>query len=171
MIEKTSRIVFEGARDGQQKFDYFMVGLTGALFAYIAQTYKPRELGINPSSLEPLALVFLALSFFIGLKRIETSLAAMRLNHDMLDCAEKAGLLTKAIAEGTGDGYNAESGEFVSYQELPERRQRYMIQSQAAREVLESTINRGARYYSYRNHFLFAGFAAIFLAKLLLPYA
>lgn len=170
MAEEKSMIVFEGAREGQQKFDYFVAGLTGALFAYIAQTYVPEKFGFDPAGLEPLALLFLAVSFFLALKRIELTNIIMRLNHDMLAAAEKAGNMTKALASHTGDGFNAESGEIVPFRDLPARRQNYMLQAQAAEHALLAKISKSERYYTYRNHFLIAGFAAIFLAKLLQPY-
>jgi hypothetical protein len=45
-----------------------------------------------------------------------------------------------------------------------------MLQAQAAEHALLAKIGKSERYYTYRNHFLIAGFAAIFLAKLLQPY-
>lgn len=163
--------IFAGAREAQQKFDYFVTGVAGALFAYIAQTYTPKELAVAPSSLEPFALVCLALSFYFGLRRIEASVVVMRLNHEMLDCQEKAGNMTKAMFEGRGGGFNPHSGDLIHAHELPARRDAYMKLADAAQLGAESSANRGERHYARRNLFLFSGFAAIFLAKLLQPYA
>jgi hypothetical protein len=171
MSEKKSMFIFAGAREAQQKFDYFITGVAGALFAYIAQTYAPKELALAPSSLEPFALVSLALAFYFGLRRIEASVVVMRLNHEMLDYQEKAGNMTKAMSEGRGSGFNPHSGDIIHGHEIPARREAYMQQAKAAESRAESAANRGERHYARRNLFLYSGFAAIFLAKLLQPYA
>jgi len=171
MSEKKSTFVFAGAREAQQKFDYFIAGVAGALFAYIAQTYTPKKISFTPASLEPLALVFLALAFFYGMKRIENTVVVMRLNHEMLDAEEKAGSMTEAMASGISHGFNPHSGELISATELPALREFYRQQARSARDQAEVASIKGERFYTRRNQFLFAGFVAIFLTKLLQPYA
>src|ERR1035437_185974 len=100
MAESKSLLVYAGVRDAQQKYDYFIAGVTGALFAYIAQTYTPRRIELNPSVFEPLALVFLALSFYLALRRIENTTLIGMLNHQQLDANEKAGESAKALRAG-----------------------------------------------------------------------
>lgn len=171
MSEQKSTLVFASAREAQQKFDYFVTGVAGALFAYIAQTYTPKKIAFTPAALEPLGLICLALAFYFGMRRIEKTMIVMRLNHEMLDFQEKAGNMTQALAQASGPGFNLHTGEFVQFHELSARREEYMRKAQWAQSEAELASSAAERHYSRRNLFLFAGFVAIFLAKLLLPYA
>jgi hypothetical protein len=169
-MEKRSLIAYTGSKESEQKFDYFLTGLTGVLFAYIAQTYTPRKLNFSPDSLEPLSLVFLGLAFFYGLKRIESSVCVHRDNHSMLDHQEKAGEMTKAIGSSSS-GFNPETGEMIHVSELPLRRDFHIRHAEAAEIRVRKSADAGANHYTKRNIFLYAGFAAIFLSKVLQPYA
>ena len=171
MAEPPSMMTFAGARDGQQKFDYFVTGLTGALFAYVAQTYVPKRIGFDAATLEPLALTFLAASFFLGLRRIETTIRVMSLNHEMLDSSEKAGRMTEAMAKGVTRGFNPHSGAFIEPGEIPRRRAELMSRARAAEKALLKAIERGSTHYKSRNLLLVGGFAAFILSKVFAPYA
>lgn len=171
MAEQKSTQLYHAAREAQQKFDYFVAGTAGALFAYVAQTYTPRKLHFGPTALEPLALVFLALAFYFGMKRIESTSRVMRLNQIEISEAEMAGNLTKAISEATGaTGYNPESGEIVSLAELPARREAHMRAAAEAERLYKAAVDKGDRFFRLRNVCMYLGFAAIFAAKLLQPY-
>jgi hypothetical protein len=170
-MSERSIIAFEGYREGIQKFDYFVSGLTGAIFAYVAQTYSPKQLGFGASSIEPLALVLLAISFFIGLKRIESSNVMMRVNHEMLDASEKAGQAATALDSGMALARDALSGKIVSRDQLEFNRRYQMDRSEKAAEALQAVRAKGDRHYRHRDLFLILGFIAILLAKILQPYA
>jgi hypothetical protein len=165
-----SLLAFSGYREGEQKFDYFVTGVAGALFAYLATNYTPRKLSISPDSLEPLSLIFLALAFFYGMKRIQSVVVSMRENHDMLDHQERAGNATEAMSSGSS-GFNSLSGEMIHFSELPSRREFHMRMAQEARSRVEVAAENTLDYYRRRNMFLYFGFVAILLHKLLIPYA
>jgi hypothetical protein len=170
MSDEKISLLFKNAIEGQQKFDYFISGFTGALFAYTAQTYIPQRLDFGPSAIEPFALLLLALSFFFGLKRIETTNLARALNHDALDAAQKAGNLTEALGRGTARGFNPHSGEIMTQENIAYRRELNIALSKQAEDEFNKVAARGERYYNFRNLFLQAGFLAILVAKLLEPY-
>lgn len=50
----------------QRQFDYFVLGLTGALCAYVGEHNEPKALGLNSFTLKLAALVVLGLSGFFG---------------------------------------------------------------------------------------------------------
>jgi hypothetical protein len=171
MPDKQSHLVFQSASEGQQKFDYFITGLNGAIFAYLVQAFEPERFGWNTATLEALALILLAISFFIGLKRLESVVVLMNLNHEFLAASEKAGQITKIIAEGFGDaGFNRDSGEIVLAEELPEKRDHYLKESRMAKKFYEHVAKLNKRYYKLRNLFLFLGFTTILIGKLIEPY-
>lgn len=170
MSHDRSLVAFQLAREAQQKFDYFITGLTSALFAYLAQDYQPSQLGLSVKTFEAAALICFVVSFFSGLKRIEISNVFLVTNQSALHASACAGQLTTALNKGPSDMYNSESGELVSFEELTKRRERYMEEAEMARNSLNINTRKGCHYYLLRNYSLFLGFISLLLSKLLQPY-
>ena len=76
--------VYEKWRESTEKFDYFILGVLGALCAYISQTYKAERLGLNPGTLDLLALLVLVLAAVFGFRRIEAVNQGSLINHRIL---------------------------------------------------------------------------------------
>jgi hypothetical protein len=98
--------LFGITQKSSERFDYFVCGVAGALFAYIGEHYEPHKLEFGFSLLEPISLVMLACSFFVGLKQIETVIVQRRINYKILDVSERAGNMTRALSGGNGPYYN-----------------------------------------------------------------
>jgi hypothetical protein len=45
MSDKRSIIAFEHYREGEQRFEYFITGVSTALCAYVGQTLQPHQFG------------------------------------------------------------------------------------------------------------------------------
>lgn len=74
-------------------FDQFVLGATLAALAYLAQTQKYANLGWNESTLSLVPLALLALSAWLGFKRIECTIHLLRVNARYLEyCSEHRGL-------------------------------------------------------------------------------
>jgi hypothetical protein len=159
------------AWESEEKLDYFVCGVAGALFAYLGQNYAPRKLEIGVSALEPLALLFLVAAFFVGMKRIETAIILKHLNQRMLDAAEKAGNLAKALAASSGPYGNEEGGEVYDRETALTMRQDYLEKRDATQAALEPVKRKAKQLYKWRNRCLYLGFCAVFAAKLLQPYS
>jgi hypothetical protein len=171
MAESKSIVAYQIGQESQHKFDYFITGITGAIFAYVSQAYVPHRIGLDYSVIEPIAMLFLAASFFMGLKRIESTAAVIRLNHKMLQASEKAASITDKVGQpGTGIFVHNSGNEFTREQ-LIERRKMHLAEAEAAESLMQSLVSRGSRYYVLRDWSLVAGFLAIVVAKILLPYA
>ena len=82
--------LFARAQESQEKFDYFVCGISGALFAYLGPLYTPRKLAFDASLFEPLALSCFIVSFYMGLKRIEHTTEAKRLNFHHFQACDRA---------------------------------------------------------------------------------
>ena len=169
-MEQRSLIAYDEYFKSAQKFDYFVTGISGALFAYIAQTYQPREIRFSPDTLEPVALLFLALAFFFGMKRIEAGVTSSGSNFISLDAGEKAGNMTEALGRST-PGYNPYSGGLIHPEQISAQREKHMHQAKASLKQTKVFAGKADKYYSYRNLFLYGGFAAILLSKILQPYS
>jgi hypothetical protein len=164
--------VYELMHAAEVKFDYFVCGVSGALFAYIAQTYSPQKIELGVSLLMPLSLIFLAGSFYCGLKRIEKSNVLTKINYSMLNAAEKAGEATKGLSSEFKSEkiYNELSGEIYSRQELLTRRAKFMEAAAKYEADFDKVQKSASNLYKFRDAFLLLGFLTILAAKLLQPY-
>jgi hypothetical protein len=70
--QKRSLIAYEHAREGSQRFEYFILGVSVGLCAYIGQTLSPQKLGFSPYTLEVCSLVVLIASIVVTFKLIES---------------------------------------------------------------------------------------------------
>jgi len=161
------------AHQSIEKFDYFICGLAGALFAYIGEHYSPRKLDFGISALEPMALFFLASSFLFGLKRIEWNTCVKKVNAAMLDAAEKAGSTIEVLSKPrtTGVYINSETGDAYDAEALRRRHAVYLKQRADLEPTLNKAMRKANRYYEIRDILLLLGFLMIFLAKILQPYS
>lgn len=144
------------------KFDYFVCGVAGALFAYIGQHYSPQKLEFGVSALEPASLLFLATAFFVGLKQIEMDIVIKRINFLMLDAAERAGKLTKALTRGNGPYYNEDGGDILDRRTVESLRLRHLQNRDALKPKLDAAIEKASRFYKVRNFFYFSAFSPFF---------
>ena len=171
MSERRSVEVYFKMQESEEKFDYFLCSITGALFAYMAQNYVPKRLEFGVSALEPLALHFLVSSLFVGLLRIGYTTSFKRLNHIMLDAGEKAGKIATVLAQG-GATYINELGGKISDRKMMElERQHYLEVGKNAEHGLERGKEKLVQTYRWRNISLCAGFILLLAGKLLQPYA
>jgi hypothetical protein len=66
-----SLIEFGYYREGLQRFEYFIVGVSLALCAYVGQTLHPEKLGfLSAYTIEVVSLALLIVSAVAGFKRI-----------------------------------------------------------------------------------------------------
>lgn len=168
MTEKRSLISYENYRQAMDKFDYFVVGASGALCAFIAQGLKPERLGWNSYTYELAALALLFIAVVLGFKRLEAQVTMHALNTEQLHASEARGSSAKALGQG---GLNiSESGELLSPQELLARVEKYGALLEAIEPAMERQIKRGLRYYKWRNRFLALGFIVLVSARVAGPY-
>lgn len=163
MGTERSDSVFEYYRSASEKFDYFIVGLTGTLCAYISQTFSVKPISVSPQSLELLSLIMLVLSVVAGFKRIEKSLIATRYNAHTLRIQEQKGQLI--LKRNGGHLVNSATGEMLDPIAVN-------MKIQVLSEVLpefEESMNRSAewagRWYHIRNGLLLIGFLGLVAAR------
>ena len=168
MTTERSDKVFDNWRQGIEKFDYFVLGVTGALCAYISQTYKPEKLGFNPGTLELLSLVLLVCAAIAGFKRVETTIEITRLNHRALRANEERGvLISKSPSQAL---LNESTGDILS----PQMVQQHLNDLARAISNLDLQIKNAQSSallsYHIRNLLILVGFIALVLAKTLSAY-
>lgn len=163
MSTERSDKVYETWRQAVEKFDYFILGVTGALCAYISQVYKPSQIGLNPGTLELLALLLLVASAVAGFRRVESTIQVTSLNHRYLRAQEERGVLISR-ANG-GHLINESTGDILSPEVVAHQVQLATEAIPALRTQLESARNAAESSYSTRNGLLFVGFSALVAAK------
>lgn len=66
--------------EAASKLDYFILGVTLAICAYLAQTNPYAQFGVNKETFLLGSLLVFASSAVCGFKRIESTIAALRMN-------------------------------------------------------------------------------------------
>lgn len=167
-------ILYERASEEQSKFNYFMCGVAGSLFAYIAQTYTPQRLDNLYSYLQTCALILLASSFYCGIKRIQFAAKAIRLNSATRLSELNAENATAALKRGAKEGFSGINESVTGIPVTPEKLELRRTESLAAAAKCEKLIeemNRKAKIQGwFQVNLLFLGFVLIFSAKVLQPY-
>lgn len=163
MPTERSDKVYETYRQAVEKFDYFILGVTGALCAYISQVYKPAQVGLNPGTLELLALLLLVAAAVAGFRRVESTIQVTLLNHRYLRAQEERGtLISKANG---GHLVNESTGDILSPDMVAHQVQLASEAIPALSTQLDSARDAAERSYGTRNALLFMGFSALVAAK------
>ena len=170
MSSENATLVYKAAQEAQQKFEYFLTGAVGAMFAYIAQTYTPHKLGWHASTLEPVSLLFLAVAFFLGLQRINCIYHILGMSYEQLMASSDAKEISKALqqAEPHKDTLPPQQREYMEGWE--KERDLSRDRAKQAGSHLEALNRKASAYYNARSLLLIAGFTAILAARVLAPY-
>lgn len=169
MATERSDKAYDYWRDASLRFDYFVTALTGALTAYVGQTIKPHRIGLNPESLELLALLLLVCSVVAGLKHIETGVEAFRAMHLRLYHQEVRGALVEASTK-PGLLFNRSTGDMLSPSSIAAGVRQHGDAADDVESRLKKISCSSARYYKLRNRLLLAGFLLLITARILPAY-
>lgn len=70
MTAATSDRVREEARSSLEKYDYYILGIAAAVFAYAVDRWQPGPLGVNASTIQAVAIACLFTAIVAGMKRV-----------------------------------------------------------------------------------------------------
>ncbi len=164
MTTERSDSLYHKWRESTEKFDYFMLGVLGALCAYLAQSYKPSQVGFNPGTLELLALLTLVLGAVTGFRRIEATNLVTRLSHQSLYANESRGAMVSVIQNGPG--VNTQTGQSYTPESALQETERLSQQLRVLTQQLELVKAQALRRYHLRNSLALIGFLMLLAAKL-----
>jgi hypothetical protein len=167
-VERSDK-AYEYWRDASLRFDYFVTAVSGALTAYIGQSLKPQKIGLNPESVELLALLLLTSSVIVGLKRIEEVVEIFKKMHARLYHSELRGNLLSNALEG-GTFINKANGEVMSAQQMIQMAELHKGVTDEAEIKLNTMVEASTRYYKLRNRLLLTGFLLLIAARVLTAY-
>jgi hypothetical protein len=175
MHEISKAIYDRGNTDSVEKFDYFIVSVAGALFAYVGQSYVPHKFDSVFSALMPLALVYLILAFVFGCRRIYLANIGKKLNKECVkeheDCKHITETLKKfQCSENFGVLTDNITGEVVTAEYLTSRRNKKLATKKELERVARLKIKWANSHEKFRDICLFLGFVLILAAKIFQPY-
>ena len=160
--------LFAKWRESTEKFDYFVLGILGALCAYISQSYKPERIGLNPGTFELIALLVLVLGAVLGFRRIEAINQAKLINYRILHSYEKRGVLVSVLQNGPGT--NTQTGETYTPEYASNEITKLDRLIKLLQPQLDASQARALKRYHQRNVLTLIGFLMILAAKLFSAY-
>ncbi len=175
MHEISKAIYDRGNTDSVEKFDYFIVSVAGALFAYVGQGYVPHKFDSVFSALMPLALVFLILAFVFGCRRIYLANIGKKLNKEFVKEHEDCRNLTETIdkyhsSQTLVAPFDKITGKTVTIEYLTERRDKKIAYKKELERKARLKIKWANSHEKFRDICLVLGFVLILAAKIFQPY-
>ena len=166
-----SLIEFGYYRESLQRFEYFIVGVSLALCAYVGHTLHPEKLRfLSAYTIEVVSLALLILSAGVGLKRIESLVQISRLNGQLLDAIEKRGAVIAAKPNSEGLFFVKYPGRILTSEEAANWLRDLNDKINVLHHMIETATTRAESLYKWRNRLLLIGFCGLVLSKLLTPY-
>jgi hypothetical protein len=158
-------------REGLQRFEYFIVGFSLALCAYVAQTLHPEKLTfLSAYTIEVVSLALLILSAGVGLKRITSLGQISRLNGQLLDAIEKRGAIMVAKPNWEGVIVVKYPGRLLTIEEAANWVRVLNDKIKVLHHMVETATIRAHSLCKWRNRVLLIGFCGLVLSKVLTPY-
>ena len=168
MTEKSS-MLFEAYRDVSQRFDYFIIALAGALFAYVGQSWQPTPLPLSSGTFELAAVLLFATSVAAGLIHRQYVVTLLKQNHLLLEAEEQhAQLMSGSLGQGT---VHVATGEALSPGQARDLMETLSKQLLELRKALGKLVSHASVAYIVRNWALVLGFLTLVISKVLAAYA
>lgn len=169
MVEKKAWELHEDWRRSKERFEYFVVGGTGALCAFIAQTYKAERLALNPATLELVALLTLVGSVFSGFRCLEWMNVMAGLAYESHFAHEEAMTIRAAVA-ASKDGHVHDIRESITSEEAMRRAVSLIGEGKRFDERAAAIGRKVSFWYRLRNRLLLTGLILLIGARAWRPY-
>lgn len=96
-MAKLSLEAWKSWKEAQQKYDYFVVGLTTTLFAFLGSKYQPEPIGFSQNTFELASLFFLCISILVGVFKLESDISLLSTNLRKIEAREHLDVINKII--------------------------------------------------------------------------
>ncbi len=160
---------WKSVKQTQQKYDYFIVGLSSTLFAYLGSNFTPGALSLSQNSFELAALTCLLVSILFGILRLESEIAIQSTDYRKTQAQERLDVVNKIINMPYRD-IDLNSGSEITQSEAKEHQE---ILKEFVTKSTQGLGKLGGRYQFYflvRNVSLFLGFALLVASKFISLY-
>ena len=164
-------LIESGYYQGLQRFEYFIVGASLALCAYVGYTLHPEKLTfLSAYTMEVVSLALLILSAGVGLKRIESLVQISRLNGQLLDAIENRGAVMAAKPNPEGLIVVKYPGRLLTIEAAANWVRELNDKIKVLHHMIEKETTKAESVYKWRNRLLLIGFCGLVLSKVLTPY-
>ena len=165
--ERSDKLLIEW-KQSIEKFDYYVLGIAVALFAYSAKDFVAQPLGLNAATVEAASLAVLLGAIIVGFLSIQATITTGFWNHQQLYFGEVGGGLAKNNT--SNHVLNEKTGEIYSPQEVQESIRLCAGNRHNASEQVNKSRKSAERYYDARNILLVIALCGLFAGKLLHGY-
>jgi len=156
-------------KQAQQKYDYFIVGLTTALFAYVAGKYSPVEISLSQNTFELLALIALVASIIAGIFKLEKDLFIQTIIVKKAEAQERLDVANKII-NLPGDVLNLDTGANISISDAKNQQEILRAFISSASDGFDKAVKENARLFNIRNVCLLLGFILLIASRIVVLY-
>jgi len=169
--DNRSLVEFGYYRESLQRFEYFIVGVSLAVCAYVGHTLHPEKLTfLSTYTIEVVSLALLILSAGIGLKRIESLVQISRWNGHLLDAIEKRGAVMAAKPNSEGLIVVKYPGRLLTMEAAANWVCELNDRIPVLHHMIENATTRADTLYKWRNRLLLVSLCGLVLSKVLTPY-
>lgn len=172
MAGERSILIYSQVSEAEQKFDYFLTGLIGALCGYIGQNFVSTKLGWNSATIELVAILILVSSFCCSLWRILLHIAIKGINADALHINEAKQKLIIASKHGQPKGptdndfiRDDSTGMVIPMSEVPKAIETISNFEKEMTELMAAKQKKAKITGIFRASFLIVGFLTLIFSR------
>jgi hypothetical protein len=168
-MERQSYKMHQAYLVSEEKFDYFILGVIGALSAYLSQNITFLEFGFNNGTLGLVALLIIIVSGIFGYNRIEKCILVKKIDVKIASSYEDQENYVSAKSDSLigGVSHNKLTGERLSTHDVNKKLEYNKQLTSNLNDKVELLIDKTVIYYRLRNWCLILGFILIVIAKVL----
>lgn len=164
LMSNISLEAWKSVKQIQQKYDYFILGLSSALFAYLGAKFEPEAFSFSQNSFEIFALVFFANSILFGIMRLESDIAVQSNDLRQAQAQEKLDVVNKILASPYRN-INLDTGNETSKAEALKSKQILSEFIYSINEHGKELANNYTFKFKVRNYSLYFGFILLIFSK------
>lgn len=150
--------------EATQKLDYFILGILGALVAYLAQGLGPVTIGANPSTVELVSVLLFLSSMVAGFRRVECTNMCLGGIYRRLQAEERMRSLQEASNKGIP--YHTFTFRAVTPDEFAQIHKEISLEREAGIREFAEWAPAALRWYLLRNAFMALGIVALVASKI-----
>lgn len=150
-------------KGAQLKYDYYIVGLVAALFAYVGSNYSPQKIAFSQNTFELVSILFLALSLIVGIRRLEIDLVLQTITLKQCEAKEMRNAANQVVALGGSN--NLDTGGFITVADAKQRAEKMESAIKVLNAGFSSTSNHAMWLFKIRNWALTLGFITFAASK------
>ncbi len=155
---------WKNVKQAQQKYDYFIVGLSTTLFAYLGSKFTPEPIALSKNLFELVALICILISIIYGVLRLEKDIAIQSTDYRKLQAQERLDAVNKII-NLPYKNISVDSGKEILKSDAIEKQEILKEFVNKSLKGLEMLGERYEFYFKIRNGSLLLGFIFLISSK------